>query len=188
MGDLQETLKKVNTKLKFLKLAENDTDMILGRNDEQEMKTHLQKFEEKIEEIRELKYKVQKQMIENEKNEEEVTQWSADLEKGITKTVTTNEVIKRAVPKFKDEAENYTRYLQDKEEEKRMQRRLEEERGIQEMKAEMKKLKKTEERRGSREDEVRIKLLKLVISQLEGTHLCWFRFWNQYKTQIDKSG
>ena len=74
MGDLEETLKKVNTKLKFLNLAENDTDRILGRNDGQEMKKHLQKFEEKIEEIRELKYKVQEQMIENEKSEEEVTQ------------------------------------------------------------------------------------------------------------------
>ena len=63
MGDLGETLKKVNTKLKFLKLAENDDDRILGRNDEQEMKKYLQKFEEKIEEIRELKYKVQEQMI-----------------------------------------------------------------------------------------------------------------------------
>ena len=69
-----------------------------------------------------------------------------------------------------------------------MQRRLEKERRIQEMKAEMKKLKKTEERRGSREDEVRVKLTKLVISQLEGTHLDWFRFQNQYETQIDKSG
>ena len=55
MEDLEETLKKVNTKLKFLNLAENDTDRILGRNDGQEMKKHLQKFEEKIEEIRELK-------------------------------------------------------------------------------------------------------------------------------------
>ena len=102
--------------------------------------------------------------------------------------MTTSEVIKRAIAKFKDEAGNYKRYLHDKEEEKRMQRRLEEERRIQEMKAEMKKLKKTEERRGSREDEVRVKLPKLVISQFEGTHLDWFRFWNQYETQIDKSG
>ena len=69
-----------------------------------------------------------------------------------------------------------------------MQRRLEEERRIQEMKAEMKKLKKTEERRGSREDEVRVKLSNLVISQFEGTHLDWFRSWNQCETQIDKSG
>ena len=106
--------------------------------------------------------------------------------------MTTSEVIKRAVAKFKDETENYARYLQDKEEEKRMQRRLEEERRIQEMNAEMKKLKKTEGRRGSREDEVRVELPKLVIAsqagQFEGTHLNWFRFWNQYETQIDKFG
>ena len=127
-------------------------------------------------------------MVENEKSEEEVTQWSADLEEGIAKTVTASEVIKRAVAKFKDEEENYTSYLQDKKEEKRMQRRLEEERRIQEIKAEMKTLKKTEERRGSREDEVRVKLPKLVISQFEGTHLDWFRFWNQHETQIDKTG
>ena len=101
IGDLEETLKKVNTKLKFLKLAENDNDIILGRNDEQDMKKHLQKFEEKIEEIRELKYKVQEQMIENEKSEEEVTQRSTDLEEGIAKTGTVNEVIKRAVESSK---------------------------------------------------------------------------------------
>ena len=102
--------------------------------------------------------------------------------------MTTSEVIKRAIVKFKDETENCTRYLQDKEEEKRMQRSLEEERRVQEMKAEMKKLKKTEERRRSREDEVSVELLKLVISQFEGTHLDWFHFWNQYETQIDESG
>ena len=44
---MQETLKKMNIKLKVLKLAENDNDKILGRNDEHEMKKHLQKFEEK---------------------------------------------------------------------------------------------------------------------------------------------
>ena len=38
MGDLKETLKNVNTKLKSLKLAENDNNRILGRNNEQEMK------------------------------------------------------------------------------------------------------------------------------------------------------
>ena len=121
MGDLEETLKKVNTKLKFLKLAENDNDRLLGRNDEQEMKKYLQKFGEKKRRNprAKVKYKVQEQRIENEKSEEEVTQWSADFKEGIATTVTASEVIKRAVAKFKDEAENCTRYLQDKEEKKR---------------------------------------------------------------------
>ena len=38
-------------------------------------------------------YKVQEQMIENEKSEEEVTQWPADLEESIAKTVTVSEVV-----------------------------------------------------------------------------------------------
>ena len=77
--------------------------------------------------------------------------------------MTPSEVIKRAVEKFQNETENYAIYLQDKEEEKRMQRGLEEERRNQMMnKAEMKKLKKTEEVRGSRGEEVRVKLPKLV--------------------------
>ena len=64
----------MNTKLKILKLAENNNNRILGRNDEQEIKKHLQKLEEKIEEIQELKYKAQEQIIESEKTEEEVAQ------------------------------------------------------------------------------------------------------------------
>ena len=115
------------------------------------------KIEEKIKEIWGIKYN------EGKKSEEEVTQWSADLEENIAKTVTPSEVIKRAVEKFQNETENYAIYLQDKEDEKRMQRRLEEERRNQKMnKAEMKKLKKTKEVRGSRGEEVRVKLPKLV--------------------------
>ena len=115
------------------------------------------KIEEKIKEIWGIKYN------EGKKSEEEVTQWSADLEENIAKTVTPSEVIKRAVEKFQNETENYAVYLQDKEDEKRMQRRLEEERRNQKMnKAEMKKLKKTKEVRGSRGEEVRVKLPKLV--------------------------
>ena len=81
-------------------------------------------MKKKIEEIRELKYKVQEQMIESEKSEE-VTQWSADLE-NIPKTVTPSAVIKWTIAKFKHETENFARDLKDKEEEKRIQKRLEE--------------------------------------------------------------
>ena len=42
-------------------------------------------MQEKVEEIRELKYKVQEQMTESEKSEEEVTHWSVDLDEGIAK-------------------------------------------------------------------------------------------------------
>ena len=32
------------------------------------------------------------------------------------------------------------------------------------------------------------KLPKLVISEFQGTHLDWIKFWNQFETQIDKAG
>ena len=38
--------------------------------------------------------------------------------------MTTSEVIKRAVAEFKDETENYARYLQDKEEEKKNAKKI----------------------------------------------------------------
>ena len=59
------------------------------RNEQKNIYKNLKK---KIQEIRELKYKVKEQMIKSEKSEE-VTQWSADLE-NIAKTVTASAVIK----------------------------------------------------------------------------------------------
>ena len=32
-----------------------------------------------------------------------------------------------------------------------------------------------------------VKLPKLIVKKLEGTHIDWFRFWNQYETEIDRS-
>ena len=54
--------------------------------------------------------------------------------------VTASEVIKKSIAKFKNEAENYARYLQNKEKEKRIQTRLKEEKKkkVHEMNAESK--------------------------------------------------
>ena len=32
-----------------------------------------------------------------------------------------------------------------------------------------------------------VKLAKLIITKFEGTHIDWFRFWNQYESEIDRS-
>ena len=32
-----------------------------------------------------------------------------------------------------------------------------------------------------------VKLPKLIITKFEGTHIDWFRFWNQYEFEIDRS-
>ena len=33
----------------------------------------------------------------------------------------------------------------------------------------------------------KVKLLKLFIARFNGTHLDWFRFWNQFESEIEKS-
>ena len=71
-----------------------------------------------------------------------------------------------------------------------MERRLEEERRIEEMKAAIRKTNKdgeTSVKNGVLEGQVRVKLPKLVIGKFDGTHLDWFRFWNQFETQIGPS-
>ena len=42
-------------------------------------------------------------------------------------------------------------------------------------------------RRADNNKDAKCKLPKLVISQFNGTHIDYFRFWNQFETQIHKS-
>ena len=37
------------------------------------------------------------------------------------------------------------------------------------------------------EERVNVKLPKLVITKFDGTSLDWFRFWNQFESEIDKA-
>ena len=37
------------------------------------------------------------------------------------------------------------------------------------------------------EERVNVKLPKLVITKFDGTFLDWFRFWNQFESEIDKA-
>ena len=68
--------------------------------------------------------------------------------------------------------------------EERFKRRMEEELKIEEMKLDMKK--KNEDKDIIVNSNIQVKLSKLAITKFEGTHLDWFRFWNQFETEIDK--
>ena len=61
---------------------------------------------------------------------------------------------------------------------------MEEELKIEEMKLDMEK--KNEDKDIIVNSNIQIKLSKLAITKFEGTHLDWFRFWNQFETEIDK--
>ena len=48
-------------------------------------------------------------------------------------------------------------------------------------------IRKQFEKKEKKED-LKAKLPKLVVSKFEGTALDWFRFWNQFETEIDQQG
>ena len=79
------------------------------------------------------------------------------------------------------------------QEERRIQKKLEEERRILEVQTEMKEKEEREKEEKKKEDSLvnyckfsKTKYRKLVVTKFDGTHFDWFRFWNQFKSQIDK--
>ena len=65
---------------------------------------------------------------------------------------------------------------------------MEEEVKIEEMKMEMKKkgFEFSRDEIVKSDEKVSVKLPKLKITKFEGTALDWFRFWNQFETEIDQ--
>ena len=128
-------------------------------------------------------------MIENKNTEEEIEQWTENDRAAVAIYDAQIEEIENRIIMLKREKE-----VDDAEQEgRRIQRRLEEERRILEMQMEAKK--KEEREKGEKKKEYSLlnnctfsktKLPKLVITKFDGTHFDWFRFWNQFESQIDK--
>ena len=58
---------------------------------------------------------------------------------------------------------------------------------IEEIKLQMKSKKHEKRDKILNEERVNVKLPKLVITKFDGTCLHWFRFWNQFESEIDKA-
>ena len=87
-----------------------------------------------------------------------------------------------------DREEAEVRRKEDLIQEERFRRRMEEEVKIEEMKMEMKKkgFEFSRDEIVKSDEKVSVKLPKLKITKFEGTALDWFRFWNQFETEIDQ--
>ena len=119
-------------------------------------------------------------MIGNENTEEEIEQWTENHRAIVVIYDVRIEEIKNIIFTLKIErkADNT------KQEERRIQRGLEEERRILEMQMEM-KMKEEKKKEYSLLNDCKFskaKLRKLVITKFDGTHFDWFRFWNQFKS------
>ena len=83
MMDFEVTMKKTSTKLQMLKLARNECHRFLQRNKTKELEMHLKKFEECLEELNNLKSKVQELMLEKNESIEHIEEWSSKYEASI---------------------------------------------------------------------------------------------------------
>ena len=156
---------------------------------ESELIKQKQLYEKRLDEINSLKMEILEAMIKNENTEEEIEQWTENHRAavaiyGAQIEETENRIITLKRAKEADDAE---------QEERRIQRRLEEERRILEIQMEVKKKEEGEKEEKKKEYSLlndckfsKMKLPKLVITKFDGTHFDWSRFWNQFERQIDK--
>ena len=188
MATIQDVQKKIDTKFKTLKLLEKDTLRIYERNKESELIKQKQLYEKRLDKINSLKMEILEAMIENENTEEEIEQWTENHRAAVAIYDAQIEDIENTIITLKREKEANDA----EQEERRIQKGLEEERRILEQMEVMKKEEREKEEKKKEYSLVndckfsKTKLPKLVITKLDGTHFDWFRFWNQFESQIDK--
>ena len=182
-----ETKSSILTQVKLLELAEKDIGRLLERNKLSELKRHHNNIELRLGTIQELKYKMQELMISHSEDIEKVNEFSEKMDRDIARFDDGLVRLDEAIQEIADGENAKGKHKADEEVEEKFQRRLYEERKIEEMRIQMKiDYENREERKHSDGSTVKVKLPKLVISKFEGTALDWFRFWNQFETEVDK--
>ena len=98
------------------------------------------------------------------------------------------EKLKKELSIASERQEVEARHKEDLIQEERVRRRMEEEMTIEEIKMEMKKkgFQISRHEIVKSDKKVSVKLPKLKITTFEGTALDWFRFWNQFETEINQ--
>ena len=186
---MEEIKSKINTQFKILERSERSSIKILERNKANEVEKHVSYIEKRLDVILNMKYEVQGLMISEGAADEVVDEWMNTTDE---KLMRYHEVIDRMQSCLEDlqkKKEGETRKKEDEKQEDRFRRRMEEELGIEKKKLEIqKKGYEMREEKIVREERSKIvKLPRLHITKFEGTHIDWFRFWNQYQAEIDWS-
>ena len=173
---IESTIKK---QVKLLKIAENESKRLFERK---------KKYE--LEKLQDLKYEGQEIMFAGDKEDEAVNvgKWSELLDERLARFDGFVGKLKEELFIVSDREEAEVRRKEDLIQEERFRRRMEEEVKIEEMKMEMKKkgFEFSRDEIVKSDEKVSVKLPKLKITKFEGTALDWFRFWNQFETEIDQ--
>ena len=181
--------KKIETKFKMFDIKEKESARILKRGKIKELEKHANEVETRVEEIQDLKGKVQELMLESKKQIQEIDEWTNEIEGLIEK----HDQPLEKVPKLLKVLQIADRLEQMREqegmEEQRKLKRYREELEIGEMKLKMKREyeKESKTKNENKQNKQHVKLSKLTISAFKGTHLDWQRFWSQFESEIDRA-
>ena len=143
-------------------------------------------IEKRLDVLQDLKYKVKELMISESEESKAIDEFTAKIEGDMARFNGVVSELEKSVKRLNDGEQAKTRSKVDQEQEENFRRRYEEDMWLEEMRMEMRKKYVDSEGKKSASESNKVKLPKLVISKFEGTALDWFRFWNQFETEIDK--
>lgn len=192
MATYDGKLKSIETKIKLLKLTDEETNGIIKKGHVPSLERQQKVFKAKLGEVYSLKVEIQELKLEENEDVEEIRNWSASVDSQLVvfeeNMVKLESVIKElnreALKQTKQDEEDLIQLMKHKQFEKEMQ--FEEEKFQRRMAYE----KKIEEARHvqintKEKSKSNSKLPKLVISKFNGELTDWLRFWNQFQAEIE---
>ena len=113
--------------------------------------------------------------------------WSSVMEQKMTRFDDVLDRLKNEISNIEKKEEALVKHKEHIIQEEIFRRRMQEELKIQEMTLQMKSNEYKKTNKTVNQERVNVKLNKLIITKLDGTSLDWFRFWNQFESEIDKA-
>ena len=181
---------KIKKQVKLLEIGENERKRLFERRKKYEIEKHLKHIEMRLEILQDLKYEGEERMVAGDVEDEavNVSEWCEVLDERLARFDEFVGNLKEELFIASEREEAEARRKEDLIQEERFRRRMEEEVKIEEMKMEMKKkgFEFSRDEIVKSDEKVSVKLPKLKITKFEETALDWFRFWNQFETEINQ--
>ena len=185
MSELEQVLKKIDSKFRLLEFTRDDTPRIQERKDLKATERLQKTLEKQINSVHEQMVEIQALRIEKGEELNDVRKWSLEIEKQVAEYKEITQGFRKTIKNLLEKASREEAKLEEeKAEEEKCKRRHEEETKMQ-IKRDFEK--NMEEERNKSVKKSSPKLPKLTMTKFQGTHLDWLRFWSQFNTEIDKA-
>ena len=139
MTELEQALKKIDSKLRLLKFTRDDVPRIQEKNELKAAERLQKALVQQIDSVHEQMVEIQALKIENGDQPDDVRKWSLEIENQVAEYERVTEDVKRTVKSLRDEALLEAKWEEEKVEEEKRKRRFEEELKLEEARMEIKR-------------------------------------------------